>query len=60
MDSVEVKNYFSNLLEYQQKHLLRDLSRIQIESNYSSLLQLRGDYLDDKRSECPHCKSHRR
>ena len=33
------------------------LNRAKIEADYSSLLNLRGDALDDKRAECPHCKS---
>lgn len=56
MNTAEVKSYFSNLPEVQQDQLLRDLGKIQVK-DYSSLLQLRGDALDDKRSECPHCQS---
>ena len=32
------------------------MNRIKIESDYSKLLQLRGDALDDKRAEYPHCQ----
>ena len=57
MEASQVKVYFSSLSQSSQEHLLKSLSRIQIESDYTELLQLRGDALDDKRSECPHCQS---
>ena len=57
MDTSQVKTYFSSLSQSNQEHLLKSLSSIQIESDYTELLQLRGDALDDKRSECPHCQS---
>ena len=57
IDASQVKTYFSSLSQSSQEHLLKSLSSIQIESDYTELLQLRGDALDDKRSECPHCQS---
>ncbi len=56
MDTKQVSNYFTSLSESNQDSLLKDLNRIKIESDYSKLLQLRGDALDDKRAECPHCQ----
>ena len=57
MDTQEVLNYFTGLSELNQQELLRILNRSKIASDYSTLLKLRGDALDDKRAECPHCKS---
>ena len=56
MDNKQILAYFSNLTDSNQQALLTDLNRSKIASDYSSLLKLRGDALDDKRSECPHCK----
>jgi len=57
MNTNEVLSYFSNLSDSNQQGLLKALNSIKIEADYSSLLRLRGDSLDDKRSECPHCMS---
>ena len=57
MDTYQVKSYFSSLPQSSQEDLLKVLSQIQIESDYGKILQLRGDALDDKRSECPGCQS---
>ena len=57
MNNEQILTYFLNLSDSQQHSLLSDLNRSKIESDYSSLLKLRGDALDDKRAECPHCKS---
>ncbi len=56
IDTKQVSSYFTSLSESNQDSLLKDLNRIKIESDYSELLQLRGDALDDKRAECPHCQ----
>ena len=56
MDNKQILVYFSKLTDSNQQALLTDLNRSKIASDYSSLLKLRGDALDDKRSECPHCK----
>jgi transposase-like protein len=57
MDTGKLLRYFSNLSDSNQQGLLTALNSIKIEADYSSLLRLRGDSLDDKRAECPHCMS---
>lgn len=57
MNKEQILAYFSTLSDSNQQSLLTDLNRTKIASDYSSLLKLRGDALDDKRAECPHCNS---
>ncbi|TXD49530.1 IS1595 family transposase [Polaribacter sp. IC063] len=57
MDRDQIVTYFSNLSDTNQQALLTDLNRSKIASDYSVLLTLRGDALDDKRAECPYCKN---
>jgi len=57
MDKHQILAYFSKLSDSNQQALLTDLNSTKTASDYSSLLNLRGDALDDKRAECPHCKS---
>lgn len=56
MDNKQILAYFSDLSDSSQHSLLAELNRSKISSDYSSLLKLRGDALDDKRAECPYCK----
>lgn len=49
MDKHQILAYFSKLSDSNQQALLTDLNRTKIASDYSSLLNLRGDALDDKR-----------
>jgi transposase-like protein len=55
MDTKEILVYFSKLTDSNQQALLTDLNRTKVASDYSCLLKLRGDALDDKRAECPYC-----
>ena len=57
MDNSQILNYFSSLSNTEQQGLITVLNRAKIDSDYTSLLKLRGDALDDKRAECPHCNS---
>ena len=57
MDKNNVITYFSDLTTRNQESLLRDLDRVKLGSEYSEILQLRGDALDDRRAECPYCHS---
>lgn len=56
MNTAQILSYFSDLSDSNQQALLTDLNRSKIASDYSNLLKLRGDSLDDKRAECPYCK----
>lgn len=57
MDTKEILSYFSNLSVSNQEELLSSLNKVNIETDYNSLLKSRGDALDDRRAECPYCTS---
>ena len=57
MDTKDILAYFSNLSVSNQEELLSSLNKVNIETDYNSLLKLRGDALDDKRAECPYYMS---
>jgi transposase-like protein len=57
IDKNIIEDYFSELSSSEQNSLLKDLSKIKIDSDCTSILGLRGDALDDRRAECPHCES---
>jgi len=57
MDSTALISQFTSFSEAQQKGLLLMLQRITDVNDYGSILRLRGDALDTKSSECPHCDS---
>jgi len=53
----ELKEYFISLTDGEQKVVLKDLNRVRLASDYADLFLLRGNALDDRRGECPHCQS---
>lgn len=57
MGTKEILTYFSCLSVSNQQELLCNLTRVNTEKDYDSLLKLRGDALDDRRAECPYCRS---
>lgn len=57
MDTKEILTYFSGLSVSNQQELLSNLTGVNTEKDYDSLLKLRGDALDDRRAECPYCTS---
>lgn len=57
MGAKDFISLFTSLSDGEQKTLLRDLQQLTDFNDYESILKLRGDALDDKRSECPHCES---
>jgi len=57
MDSTELITHFKSFSEEQQEGLLLTLQGITDFNNYGSILRMRGDSLDTKSSECPHCDS---
>lgn len=56
MDKNTIIEHFMQLTSSNQDILLKDLGRIKLGGAYSSILQSRGDSLDDRRSECPYCQ----
>jgi transposase-like protein len=57
IDNNTIIRYFSDLSESNQKQLISDLNGLCVDTEFNKILGLRGDALDDRRSECPHCKS---
>lgn len=57
MNHSSVVSYFNDLNTSGQEKLLREFQALSISGNYSKLIQIRGDALDDKRAECPYCES---
>ena len=57
MDTRTLVSEFTKLLGWQQEQLIQELKQISNTSNYESVLKSRGDTLDNKSGECPHCGS---
>ena len=57
MKSTNLISQFKSLNQEQQKGLLLTLQRIADINDYQEILSMRGDALDVKAAECPHCDS---
>ena len=57
MDTKDFILQFENLQSWQQDQLMQELVELHTSLNYESVLTSRGDMLDNKGGECPHCGS---
>jgi transposase-like protein len=57
MDKNIVISFFEELTPSNQAVLLKDLERIKLGTEYSTILKNRGNALDDRSAECPYCES---
>ncbi len=58
MSSTNIISQFKSLTQEQQKGVLQTIQRISDINDYGEILSLRGDSLDARAAECPHCDSH--
>ena len=57
MDNKGMLEHFKKLSLNQQKNVVKEMQSVVFKNDYDNILKMRGDALDERRSECPHCDS---
>ena len=57
MDTSKFISDFKSLNNFYQKMVFKQIKKITLASDYEQVLKIRGDDLDNKCAECPHCES---
>ena len=57
MDTSKFISDFKSLENFHQKEIFKQIKEITLVSDYEQVLKIRGNELDSKCSECPHCES---
>ena len=57
METSKFISDFKSLNNFNQKLIFKQIKKITLASDYEHVLKIRGDDLDNKCAECPHCES---